>query len=66
MRGRKRKEEKADQRVGDLPRKLPRSDHTELRKAFTTRHRELDDKLVPHPDYIEAKLRELEDGELKC
>ena len=67
VRGRKRKEEEeTDQRVGDLPRKLPKSDHTELRKAFTARHRQLEDRHTPHPAYIEAKLKELEDGELKC
>ena len=66
VRGRKRKEEEADQRVSDLPRKLPKAGHTELRKAFTARHRELDEKHTPHPAYIEAKLKELEDGELRC
>ena len=50
IRGRKRKDEEAHQMVGDLPRKLPKSDHYELRKLFAARHREMEDRHLPHPE----------------
>ena len=66
VRGKKRKEEESHQHVGDLPRKLPKADHYELRQTFQKRHRDFEDKFLPHPEWLEAKLQELEDGELKC
>ena len=66
LRGKKRKEEDAEQRVSDLPRRLPRNEHAELRKTFTKRHRETEDRHTPHPEYIERKLQQLEDGDLKA
>ena len=66
VRGRKRREEEADQRVGDLPRKLPRTTHLDLRRSFQNRHAELRDDVAPHPDYVETKLQQIEDGELKA
>lgn len=63
-RGRKRREEEAEQRIGDLPRKLPRTSHLELNKAFMKAHGEPKDSETPHPAYVEAKLQQLEDGML--
>ena len=65
-RGKKRREEEAEQRIGDLPRKLPRSSHLDLRRAFATRHRELRDEEAPHPEYLEGKLQQIEDGDFKA
>ena len=64
VRGTKRKAEEAEQRVGDLPLRLPKAAHLVLTKAFNTKHKELDDKKAPHPDYIDTKLQELEQGKL--
>ena len=63
-RGKKRRNEEAEQRIGDLPLRLPKATHLVLKKAFTDLHKELDEKQGPHPDYIEAKLQQLEEGEL--
>ena len=54
----RRREAEAELFIGDLPRKLPRASHIDLRRAFAQTHQEIDDKLVPHPDYIEAKLQQ--------
>ena len=65
-RGKRRREEEAEQRVGDHPRKLPRTTHLDLRRAFASRHRELRDEETPHTSYLEAKLQEVEEGEFRA
>ena len=62
-RGQKRKAEEAEQRVGDLPRRIPRSVHLNLQRAFEDLHDELEDDEIPHKSYVEAKLDEIDDGE---
>lgn len=61
-RGQKRREEEAEQRVGDLPRKLSRTSHIQLSKGYTEVHGENTPENTPHPDYLESKLQQLEDG----
>ena len=56
--------EEADQRAGDLPRSLPKGSHLDLTRAFTKVHGSITDKLTPAPSYLEAKLEQVEDGEL--
>ena len=65
-RGKRRREEDAEQRVGDLPRKLPRTTHLDLRRSFVSRHRELRDEENPHQSYLESKLQEVEEGEMRA
>ena len=60
VRGKKRREEEAELRVGDLLLKLPRTTHLDLRKSFTTKHKELTKEQTPHPDYLVARLQQLE------
>ena len=50
--------------MGDLPRSLPESRHLEHVRAYEQAHRELEDKDIPLPAYIEARLEQIEDGEL--
>ena len=47
VRGIKRKTEEAEQRVGDLPLRLPKAAHLVLTKAYNAKHKELDDKKAP-------------------
>ena len=54
----------AEQRVGDLPRTVPKSHHIEIRRAFALIHAELPKKLTPAAVYVESKVSQLEDGEL--
>ena len=54
----------AEQRVGDLPRTIPKPVHIEMRRAFTRAHEDLPKKLTPAPVYIEGKISQMEDGEL--
>ena len=61
----KRMNEQAEQRAGDLPRSLPKAVHLQVVRAFTKAHWELPDRMVPAPSYLEAKLEQIEDGELK-
>ena len=64
-RGIKRRLEEAEQRVGDLPRRLPRKTHLELERAYAEAHSvELDDKETPADCSVETKLSQLEDGAL--
>ena len=65
VRGKKRKEESAELRVGDLPLKLSRTTHLGLRKSFNTMHGEMSKEQTPHPDYLESRLQQLEDGEVR-
>ena len=51
--------------MGDLSLKLPRTTHLDLRKSFTTKHKELTKEQTPHPDYLEARLQQLEEGEIR-
>lgn len=62
----RRRQEEAEQRVGDLPRTLPRSSHLELVRGFARAHFVLPEKLTPAPAYLEWRLEELEDGELQA
>ena len=64
VRGKKRQTEEAEQRIGDLPLKLPKSSHLVVRKAYKEKHGEIADKLSPHTELVEAKLQQLEEGEL--
>ena len=64
VRGVKRKADEADRRVGDLPRRLEKSAHLTLRKAFADVHKDEDEELLPAKKYVESKLDEIEDGEL--
>eukprot|EP00974_Lingulodinium_polyedra_P021331 2060160-Lingulodinium_polyedra.AAC.1 len=55
----------AEQRVGDLPRSIPKPSHiSEMRKAHTIAHADLPKRLAPSPGYIESKVSQMEDGEL--
>ena len=63
-RGEKRRAEEAERKAGDLPRTLPKARHLELQRAFEAKHRELKEADVPAPCYIEARLEQIEDGEL--
>ena len=63
-RGEKRRAEEAERKVGDLPRVLPKARHLELLRTYEAAHRELKDRDVPAPSYIEARLEQLEEGEL--
>ena len=60
----KQKEEEASQQAGDLPRHLPKGKHLQVVKAYTAAHKELPDKEVPAPSYIEWRCEQGEDGEL--
>ena len=62
----KQKEEEAAQRVGDLPRHLPKGKHLELLRAYQSAHKELKDKECPAPSYLEWRFEQVEDGELKA
>ena len=57
VRGKKRREEEAELRVGDLHPMLPRTTHLDLRKSFTTKHNELTKEQRPLPDYLEVRLQ---------
>ena len=63
-RGEKRQAEDAERKIGDMPRALPKARHLELLRAYEASHRELPDYLVPAPAYIEARLEQMEDGEI--
>ena len=54
----------AEQRVGDLPRTIPKPAHIEMRKAYTIAHADLPKRLTPATGYIESKVSQMEDGEL--
>eukprot|EP00969_Alexandrium_andersonii_P245578 10853207-Alexandrium_andersonii.AAC.1 len=54
----------AEQRVSDLPRAVPRPQHTEMRRAYASIHGELSKTLMPAAIYVESKVSQLEDGEL--
>ena len=58
----RRQKEEAEQRVGDLPRVLPKGMHLDLARSFNKVHKELTEKQTPAPCYIESKLEEIEDG----
>ena len=45
---------------------LPPSDHTAMRRAFESRWWHLDESEVPGRRYLEARLQELERGDLKA
>ena len=47
VRGAKRKNEEAEQRVGDMPLRLPKSAHLIIKKAFNAKHKELEAKRAP-------------------
>ena len=59
-----REKEEAHQRAQGLPKTMLANQHLELREAFVKVHGEVKDIEVPHPDYIELKVDELEKGEL--
>ena len=63
QRGEKRAAADADQRVGDLPRTLPRRKHLELIRAHNKLHKELVEKDVPYAGCVETKLDQLEADE---
>jgi hypothetical protein len=60
-----RNQEEASQRVHDAPRTLSKNAHFDLIKAYEKVHGEKPDKLNPAPAYIEAKLEQVEAGELR-
>ena len=66
IRGAKKKENEADQRVNELPRRLTANQHLELIRAFNKLHKELTEKKVPAHRLVEALLDQLEDGEMKA
>lgn len=49
-RGAKRRAAEAEAHVHDLPKKLPKSVHLELRRAYGALHSELRDTALPHAD----------------
>ena len=59
-------QEESSQRVTDAPRVLTKGLHHELIKAFEKIHGERTDKQYPAPPYIEAKLEQVETGELRA
>ena len=62
----RRQAEEAEQRVGDLPRTLPKAQHLELQRAFEKVHFELQERETPAPAYVEWRLEQIEDGELQA
>ena len=54
----------AEQRVNDLPKILPKSQHLELARAYAQVHRALKDAEAPAASYVEWRLEQFEDGEL--
>ena len=62
----KLKEEEATQRAGDLPRHMTKAKHLELTRAYQAAHRELRDRERPAPAYLDWRLEQVEDGELKA
>ena len=54
----------AEQRVNDLPKVLPKSQHLELARAYASAHRTLKDAEAPAASYVEWRLEQFEDGEL--
>ena len=64
IRGQKKKEVEADQRVNDMPRRLSKNDHLELLRSFNRLHKELLENQVPAACLVEAFLDQIEDGEM--
>jgi hypothetical protein len=62
----RRDAEEAEQRVNDLPRTLKKGSHLELRRTFEKLYGELKEHKVPAPAYIEQKMEQVEDGELRA
>jgi uncharacterized membrane protein YgcG len=62
----RRDTEEAEQRVSDLPRTLKKGSHLELRRTFEKLYGELNVSKVPAPAYVEAKMEQVEDGELRA
>jgi hypothetical protein len=58
------KREEAEQHVSGMPRTLKHSQHLELRNAYAAAFQPLEEKECLAPGLIEAKLEQLEDGEL--
>ena len=65
IRGTKRKHHEAEQRVTDKRKRMTQSEHIQLIRAYNEVHDELRPKEVPGQVYIETKMGELEDGEIK-
>ena len=65
-RAQRRRQEEAEQRVGDLPRTLPKGQHLDLARAFAKVHFEMGDRDRPAEAYVEWRLEQLEDGELQA
>ena len=64
LRGAKRKQEGAEQRVYDLPRTLPKKSHLTMRQAFGKLHGAPDEKELPATCAIEKQLSQIEYGYL--
>ena len=64
LRGVKRRTEDADQRVGDLPRKLPKQTHLNMVDAYNQNHRELKEAEIPHSACVENGQTQCETGKL--
>eukprot|EP00972_Heterocapsa_arctica_P029418 4331078-Heterocapsa_arctica.AAC.1 len=62
----RQRQDEAGQRVGDLPRTLPKGQHLDLARAFSKAHFELKDRDRPAASYLEWRLEQLEDGELQA
>ena len=65
-RGQKRKAEEAEQRIGDMPRTIPRTTFLGLSQSAEDLYGEWEDENTPHKSYFESKLDEIEDGEFKA
>lgn len=67
-RGRKRRAEDAEQRVGDLPRKMPKKIYNQLLQSYNDSHpqEKLLDTNTPASCYLEDKLEQLEEGQLEA
>ena len=63
-RAQRHRQEEAEQRVGDLPRTLPKGQHLDLARAFAKVHFEMGDRDRPAEAYVEWRLEQVEDGEL--
>ena len=60
----KRLRDEAEVRATDLPKSLPKSQHLELIRAFTAKHKELEDRDLPANQMVDSLLEQVEEGEI--
>ena len=64
QRGKKRKAEDAELKVGDVPRRLSKMSHLALLRSYNEIHEELAEDEVPGPRWLEIRLDQMENGEI--